>query len=83
MAQSEAVEVCPHCMSENVFPDWEAEKQGYAAKCWRCGREIMLCDECLHADDNQGGRCDWHEIRTKGKIIEGHCFRGITHDRKG
>ena len=28
----EAVEVCPHCMGENVYPNWDVEKQGYIAE---------------------------------------------------
>lgn len=71
---TEAVEVCPHCVSENVFPNWDVQKQGYVAKCQHCGEEIMLCDECLHADDNECRRCDWHESSDG----TGHCFRGST-----
>lgn len=80
---TEAVEVCPHCECENVFKNWNAEKQGYVAKCWQCGQEIMLCDECLHADDNRGQKCDWHGVHIKGKPPEGHCFRGITKEKEG
>ena len=32
------------------------------------GESILLCDECLHADDNPGQRCDWDENT-------GRCFR--------
>lgn len=67
---TEAVEMCPHCMGENVYPGWDVEKQGYIAKCLHCGHEIMLCDECLHADDNPAQKCDW-EDNGKG----GMCFR--------
>lgn len=74
---TEAVEVCPFCERENVFVNWDVEKRGYIAKCWQCGRKIMLCDECLHADDNKGGFCDWREIVRDGKCVEGHCFRGV------
>ena len=72
---TEAVEVCPYCMSENVFSNWDVEKQGFIAICWQCGREIMLCDECLHAEDNRKRRCDWHGIYVKGKEKEGQCWR--------
>lgn len=64
---TEAVEVCPHCEHENVYPKWDASKQGYVAVCQGCGKEIMLCDECQHANDNPNGYCDWCE--EKG------CFR--------
>ena len=30
---SEAVEVCPFCEAENVFPEWDVKKDGYLAKC--------------------------------------------------
>ena len=61
MFYTEAVEVCPHCMGENVYPNWDVEKQGYIAKCKHCNKQIFLCDECLHAEDNPWQKCDWHE----------------------
>jgi hypothetical protein len=66
----EAVECCPHCGTENVFPNWDVEKDGYIAVC-ECGRKIFLCDECFHADDNPNMECDWHETDTTSE-----CFRG-------
>lgn len=74
----EAVEMCPHCMSENVYPDWDTEKSGFVAICKECGQEIMLCDECYHSDDNMAQICDWCTISGEHGE-EGHCFRGITH----
>lgn len=65
--RTEAVECCPKCGGENIFPNWDVESQGYEAVCHECGAEMMLCDECLHADDNPAGRCDWSEC--------GGCFR--------
>lgn len=67
----EAVEVCPHCDSENIYPMWNVEKTGYIVTCKHCGKEIFLCDECLHAADNKTGKCDWQKIERCGK-----CFRG-------
>ena len=67
---TEAVDVCPHCEHENVYPEWDAQRDGYVARCQECGKLIMLCDECLHADDNAGGMCDWRELNG-----EGICFR--------
>lgn len=67
---TEVVEMCPHCESENVYPDWDAKKQGYTAVCQTCGKEIKLCDECYHAKDNPGHRCDWMDTPEGG-----HCFR--------
>ena len=43
--QTEAVEVCPFCDQENVYPNWDVNKQGYVARCQHCGKLIMLCDE--------------------------------------
>lgn len=65
--ETEAVECCPHCECENVYSNWDVKKQGYVAKCKGCGENIMLCDECLNADDNPGQKCDWSE--------ENGCFR--------
>ena len=75
----EAVEVCEHCESENVYPMWDADIKGYMVKCQHCGKEIMLCDACIHAEDglnkNSCG-CDWHKTECGGK-----CFRGTTRDK--
>ena len=71
----EAVEVCPHCDSENVYPMWNTEESGFVAACKHCGKEIFLCDECMHADDNTSMNCDWCKTECGGK-----CFRGITRD---
>lgn len=69
--ETEAVEVCPYCEAENVFPNWNVETDGYIAQCAECGEEIFLCDECMHADDNKARRCDFRETETSRK-----CFRG-------
>ena len=80
MARTEAVEVCPWCGGENVFEDYDVSKSGYIVKCRHCNEEIMLCDECLHCDDNPHGECDWHEDchLPKGERHFGYCFRGTT-----
>lgn len=63
---TEAVEVCPHCGSENVYFDWNIESQGFVAKCKFCGQQILLCDECCHAPDNESRYCDWHATENGG-----------------
>lgn len=68
----EAVEVCPHCMSENVYPMWNTEVSGFVAICKHCGEEILLCDECRHTDE-EVHNCDWCETECGGK-----CHRGCT-----
>lgn len=73
--ETEAVEWCPFCGTENSYPGWDTSKQGYVAVCKECGRQIMLCDECLHADDNLHGNCDWRSIEVDGKEYAS-CFRG-------
>lgn len=72
---TEAVEVCPHCMSENIYEMWDTEKDGYIARCKHCGKEIFLCDECSHSEDNEEKKCDWCETECGGK-----CFRGIIKE---
>ena len=74
----EAVEVCPHCMSENTYPMWDVEKLGFVAVCKHCGEEIFLCDECIHVDMENGIEhdCDWCETKCGGK-----CRRGETRER--
>ena len=74
----EAVEMCPHCESENVYPNWDVNEKGFVATCNNCGKEIFLCDECIHHEDglNEGCcGCDWHKTEYGGK-----CFRGITRN---
>ena len=56
----EEVEVCPNCMGENII-QWDVEKDGYKVKCQHCGEEMMLCDACLHSEDNEDRFCDWSE----------------------
>ena len=63
----EAVEACPHCGNEHYEKDW-SPKKGYRARCMHCGESILLCDECLHADDNPNQACDWDKKTGK-------CFR--------
>lgn len=78
----EAVEVCPHCMSENVYPNWDVNEKGFVAKCNHCGKEIFLCDECIRHEDelnkNSCG-CDWGCDWCKTEC-GGMCFRGATKD---
>lgn len=63
----EAVEVCPHCMQEVPVPNW-APSDGYLVYCPFCFESILLCDECMHAEDNPGRICDWDSTT-------GRCFR--------
>ncbi len=73
----EAVEVCPHCDSENVYPMWDTEVSGFVAVCKTCGKEILLCDECQHTilQDGEVHDCDWCKTKCGGK-----CHRGCTKD---
>ena len=73
----ECVEACPDCGAENVYDNYDPIVNGYKAICKECGREIFLCDECLHADDNLSQDCDWHGTHKDGKCY-GKCFRGET-----
>lgn len=74
----EAVEVCPHCGSENTYPMWDVDVKGFVAVCLHCGKEILLCDECIHHEDGLNEDCcgcDWCDTGCGGK-----CFRGATKD---
>lgn len=62
-------EGCPHCNAENTF-EWDPEQEGYKAYCCHCGSEMMLCTECMGADDNPTCKCDWHQCN--GECL---CFR--------
>lgn len=56
----ECVEVCAHCMSENIL-QWNTELYGFVANCKWCGAKMMLCDECQHTvcEDGEPHDCDW------------------------
>lgn len=65
-------ETCPHCEHVNVF-EWNVSTMGYQAHCVFCGKPLLLCDECIHADDGLNAECrgcDWHATED-GKS----CFR--------
>lgn len=68
-----ATECCPFCEYENEFLNYETCKNGYIVRCKNCGREIFLCDECLHSDDNVVRKCDFREYSENKR----GCFRGI------
>lgn len=65
----EEVEVCPHCDLE-ITKKWDVEKDGYQIACPNCKKRIMLCDACLHSEDNEAMSCDWS--KEKG------CFRKLN-----
>lgn len=51
-------EWCPHCESE-IEMTWNVDDRGYKAFCPVCGKRLMLCDECQHADDALP--CDYNQ----------------------
>ena len=69
--QYEVVEVCPECGAENVM-QWDVEKDGYIAHCSHCGSKMMLCDECVHAEDAK--ICDWSSCNG--------CYRECQNKKK-
>ena len=74
ISDHEIVEVCPHCGFENIYAEgcWFATP--YKAFCKECEKEIFLCDECMHSEDNPTMTClscDWRE--ENGCEI---CMRG-------
>ena len=74
----ESVEICPYCGCENIYAMWDVNDKGFVAICKYCGKEIMLCDECIHNEDKRNENscaCDWHKTKYGGE-----CFRGITRD---
>ncbi len=69
----ECAELCPHCDCENII-QWNTEKLGYVVRCTHCGKEIVLCGECLDAQSCNSSDCDWRKTAFGGK-----CKRGETH----
>ena len=67
------IEVCPECDAENEIV-WDVETMGYEAYCPVCGAQMLLCDECIHAEDGlneNSSSCDWHKDKG-GRSV---CFR--------
>ncbi len=54
------IEMCGECGNE-VEMAWDTDLQGYKATCPYCGKPLLLCDECLHSEDNETQRCDWNK----------------------
>ena len=76
MEYFEIVEPCPECGCEAIWhTDKSPEELGYKLYCPYCGNELMLCDECYHADDNPYHICDWHGKLVDGEYTEVTCFR--------
>ena len=53
----EITEVCPNCDRE-VTMTWVIKQDGYKAFCPYCGHRLMLCDACLH-NENDYNNCDY------------------------
>lgn len=67
-------ELCPHCGLENTI-EWNVAQEGYKAFCPRCGKRLMLCDECDRSPcdynrdkdtckHNDAGKTDKHTIEV-------------------
>lgn len=69
MSDKSITEMCPVCESE-ITVEWDIENYGYEMYCPSCGNKMRLCDECLHAADNTGKKCDFDRIT-------GDCFRTL------
>jgi tRNA G26 N,N-dimethylase Trm1 len=70
-----AVEYCPNCETE-VEMRWDVKSSGYKAFCPHCGERLMLCDECMHPqDEDETPHCDY-DRRTDS------CWRNPKADEK-
>lgn len=59
-----AIELCSHCGHENELR-WNLKDDGYQIHCAFCGEKLMLCSECLTAEDNPDGACPEYCFRKK------------------
>lgn len=53
-------ELCPHCENE-IEMRWNTDILGFKAFCPVCGKRLMLCDECRHAETSN--HCDYDSER--------------------
>jgi len=60
----EVTEMCGNCMRENTFI-WDVKTEGYKTYCPSCGEPMMLCDACIHAEDNPTEGCTKDCFRVK------------------
>ena len=67
-------ETCQHCGFDAELA-WDTEAYGYNIFCPNCGKEMMLCEMCKHAQDNLKGYCDFRWINKEK--TEGICFRRL------
>lgn len=74
VSNEEVTEVCPHCEYE-ITVNWSPETQGYEIFCPKCGRKMLLCDACMHAEDGGVTICDWTE--------KDGCFRNKPRKKGG
>ena len=69
--QTEAVECCPFCEGESVFPNWDVETQGYIAKC-----------QAYHqAESTSTETTETPEISQKPAAIKGNDVTDILYRR--
>lgn len=76
-------EMCPHCMNE-IEMTWNTDEMGFKAFCPVCGGRLMLCDECLHAENSLG--CDYDSETDTCRHNKAHCKsqdleKGLTHEQ--
>ena len=48
-------ELCPHCNVESAIL-WDITAQGYITKCPSCGKQLLLCSECVNHEG-----CDYDQ----------------------
>lgn len=65
----EEVELCGNCGHENIF-QWDVEADGYEAFCMKCGAPMLLCDACMHSDDNPYQSCTTDICKTRSRKNE-------------
>lgn len=68
----EVAELCPYCGEENIYHNIDVVGQNYVVTCHNCHQDMLLCGECIDADDNPEQFCDWSQ--------ENGCFRHPKFD---
>lgn len=62
------METCPHCGYETEMM-WSVKADGFKAFCPKCGKRLMLCDECLHRENGECiNDCDYCSMTDSCKF---------------
>lgn len=70
-------EFCSNCDTE-VELVWDVDVDGFKAFCPHCGERLMLCDACLHREDDYACVCDYDSIHDTCRFNPNHYVVAVA-----